>query len=97
MRSSTHTEVYRPFTGELIKKPRRSLILARSGVRIAFKRKLPALILYVPVAIATIAMCVFVNTRFQLNQSMGIEANSPEAMMARAQSTALVTFDPNEE
>ena len=45
MKASTHTEVYRRFTGELSARPKRALVLARAAVRLAFKRKLPILLL----------------------------------------------------
>ena len=54
MRATTHTEVYRRFEGELNPVPLRPLVLAMSGIRQGLKRKLPMLILFVPVAITTI-------------------------------------------
>jgi ABC-type transport system involved in multi-copper enzyme maturation permease subunit len=54
VKASTHTEVYRKFEGELRARPMRALILARAAVRIAFKRKLPALLFYTPIGIACV-------------------------------------------
>ncbi len=65
MKAATHTEVYRPFRGELRNYPLRALTLAWSGVRIGFRKKLPALILFVIPAISTIITCFMVQLAFE--------------------------------
>lgn len=62
MKATTHTELYRPFDGEFLEKPRLPLVLARSALRQAFRKKLPALFLFVPTyltAIITAALIFF--------------------------------------
>ena len=54
MRAETHTELYRRFHGQLRPRALRFWPLLASGVRTATKRKIPLLLLYVPVAIATV-------------------------------------------
>ncbi|MCP3916242.1 MAG: ABC transporter permease [bacterium] len=70
MKASTHIEVYRKFEGELKKRPFRAGIVALSGIRVGFRRKLPALLLYAIPAISCIVTCFLVNLRF--NASLGI-------------------------
>ncbi len=72
MKAVTHTEVYRPFRGELRKYPRRALTLAWSGIRVGFRRKLPALLLFTIPAIATVVTCFMVRLMF--------EAQNPEVI-----------------
>ena len=54
MKAVTHTEVYRPFRGELEGRSLRFAPIVSMGVRTAAKRRLPLLLLYAPPAIATI-------------------------------------------
>ena len=54
MKATTHTEVYRRFEGELRLRPLRFLTIAWSGIRLGFRRKMPALLLYAPVMITCI-------------------------------------------
>lgn len=70
MKAATHTEVYRPFKGNLKTYPLRALTLAWSGIRIGFRKKLPALLLFVVPAILTIYTCIVVQITF--------EAQNPE-------------------
>jgi ABC-type transport system involved in multi-copper enzyme maturation permease subunit len=65
MKAATHTEVYRPFRGELRQYPKRALTLAWSGVRIGFRKKLPALLLFTIPAILTIYVCFIVKLMFE--------------------------------
>ncbi len=65
MKAATHTEVYRPFNGELKAHPLRAWTLAWSGVRIGFRKKLPALLLFVIPAISTIVTCFLVQLTFE--------------------------------
>ena len=64
MKASTHTEIYRPFEGELKRHPRRALILAWSAVRLGFRRKLPALLLFAFPTMSCIVQCFFVQLKF---------------------------------
>ncbi|MDA1264541.1 MAG: ABC-2 transporter permease [Planctomycetota bacterium] len=90
MKASTHTDVYRPFVGELKSHPRRALVLARAGIRVSFKRKLPALILFSPLAIACIVMCFRVHFMFTLAEQVSGTPNGPEAAMMVTQIQALL-------
>lgn len=62
--ASTHTEVYRPFTGELDTRTPPCITLASVGIRAALRRKLPLVLLYGPPAIATIAFSFAVYVRY---------------------------------
>lgn len=64
MKATTHTEVYRRFEGELRRHPLRPLTIAASGMRTGFKRKLPVLLLFMPVGILCIVNCVRVHLSF---------------------------------
>ena len=66
MKATTHTEVYRRFEGELRSRPLRCLTIAWSGIRLGFRRKLPAALLYAPVLIICTARCVMVHFAFVL-------------------------------
>ena len=57
MKATTHTEVYRPFEGSPLQHPLRPWVLALSAWKVGFKKKLPALLLYGPVAIFAIISC----------------------------------------
>jgi len=54
MKATTHTEVYRPFSGELLEHPLRPLTLARSAVRLGLRKKLPAFLLFTPAVITAL-------------------------------------------
>lgn len=54
MKATTHTEIYRPFEGSILRHPLRPWVLALSAWKVGFKKKLPALLLYGPVAIFAI-------------------------------------------
>ncbi len=64
MRAATHTEVYRSFKGTLRPRPQQWLTLAWSGVRIGFRKKLPALFLYLVPAILTIVTSFIIQIKF---------------------------------
>ncbi|MBI5364025.1 MAG: hypothetical protein HZA53_12650 [Planctomycetes bacterium] len=69
MKATTHTEVYRPYTGEL-RPPRWSFVpIASSGIRVALKSRWP-LLLYLPAAIATVIFGFIVYAKFSLEQGM---------------------------
>ena len=84
MKASTHTEIYRPFQGELARGGRRWMPLARSTLRAAFRRKLP-LVLFIPPAIATVIFSFVVYAKFVLESGAspvpGSEGASPIAAM----------------
>jgi ABC-2 type transport system permease protein len=65
VKASTHTEIYRPFRGELARGGRRWLPLARSTLRSALQKKLP-LLLFAPPAIATVIFSFVVYAKFAL-------------------------------
>ena len=60
MKASTHTEIYRPFTGTLRTSGARFWPLFPAGMRVAARRKLPLLILYAPPAICTVVFSFLV-------------------------------------
>lgn len=66
MKASTHTEVYRRFEGSLARWPLRPCVLAFSALRQGFRRKLPALLLFAPVAIGTIVAAFKVHLGYTL-------------------------------
>lgn len=65
MKASTHTEVYRRFDGSRKAHPLRSLTLAWSGIRTAFKKKLPLLFLFLIPGIMTIVVSFMVQLKFE--------------------------------
>ena len=70
MKAATHTEVYRPFRGQALRHPLRALVLAWSGVRVGFRRKLPALLLFAMPAIMTIVLAFVINLKFDTKNMM---------------------------
>jgi ABC-type transport system involved in multi-copper enzyme maturation permease subunit len=79
VKASTHTEIYRPFTGSLRDHPRRWLTIGTSSFRQGMKRKIPALLLFTPVAIGCIIACFRVYFRFQLLSGQLVNLDSPAA------------------
>jgi ABC-2 type transport system permease protein len=65
VKATTHTEVYRPFTGVLRATGMRFAPLVSMSVRVASKRKLPLLLLYLVPGIATIVFSFLVYLGFQ--------------------------------
>lgn len=88
MKAATHTEVYRPFRGELRRFPLRALTLAWSGVRIGFRKKLPALILFLIPAISTVVTCFLVQLAFEA-QNPDVGAGSELGMQKQLLGTLL--------
>ena len=84
----THTEVYRPFAGELRARRLPWWPIASAGIRIAWKKKLPILLLYIPVGIATIVSCFTVYGAFLLGGSD--EPLSPQEMIVAAMASQLL-------
>lgn len=83
MKATTHTEVYRRFEGELRRHPLRPLTIAWSGIRSGFKRKLPALLLYLPVGIGCIIAAFRVHFMFTLQSGELLSSDDPRAAMAQ--------------
>lgn len=74
MRAETHTELYRRYRGELRPQALRWWPLLAAGVRTASKRKLPLLLLFIPVAITTIVYSFIVYGKYaaeDVTQNMG--------------------------
>jgi hypothetical protein len=74
-KASTHTEVYRPFTGTLGHPRVRFWPLYTANLRTACKRKLPLLLLLAPAAIATVICSFVVYTMFSLQSG-----HTPDAL-----------------
>ncbi len=92
MKASTHTEIYRPFRGSLRDHPQRWLTIGTSSVRQGFKRKLPALLLFTPVAIGCVIACFKVYFAFSLLSGDLVNNNSLQAQ-GMAQMVASVLGD----
>lgn len=74
MKASTHTEIYRRFSGTLHPAALRALPIFRSGWRAATKRKL-ALVLFLPPLIASVIFSFVVYAKFSLESG-----STPEAL-----------------
>lgn len=70
MKASTHAEIYRPFTGELKKHPMRPLTLAKSGIRLGLRKKLPAFLLFTPAVITGLVGAIRVYLMYSFSDSM---------------------------
>lgn len=90
--ASTHTEIYRPFRGELSRHPLRFLPLFLSELRVATRRKLPLAILYIPLLIGTVVTCFLVYARFFLSDVGGEPKTLQEAMAFTAAKTAATSL-----
>jgi len=66
VKATTHTEIYRPFAGELGKHPLRFWPIAWGGIKVARKRKLPMLLLFSVPTIWCIVACVLVNAKYSV-------------------------------
>jgi len=75
----THTEVYRPFEGELQRATFPWWPIAATGISLAWKKKLPILLLYLPVGIATIVHCFMVYSAFALGND--VQGSTPQQML----------------
>ena len=64
MTATTHTEIYRRFEGKLEPARPAFVPLYRARLRLAFKRKLPLLLLFVPPWISGIVFSFVVYARF---------------------------------
>jgi hypothetical protein len=70
MKATTHTELYRPFEGEFLDKPRLPLILAKSALRQAFRKKKGAFFLFVPSYLVAIITSVMIFAKNQQQKVM---------------------------
>lgn len=68
MKAAAHTDVYRPYRGTAATSRWRFLALARTGIRTALKRKLPLLLLFAPLGIATVIFSFVVYAGFAMGQ-----------------------------
>lgn len=88
MRAVTHTEVYRRFGGTLRTHPLRFWPIVAAGIRVGTKRKLPMLLLYAPVAIATVIFSFLTYSRFAAEAGIdaigGLEGGMANLMARRA-------------
>jgi ABC-type transport system involved in multi-copper enzyme maturation permease subunit len=85
VKAETHTEVYRPFLGTIRPHPPRTLTLAWSGVRVGFRKKLPALILFTIPAITTVVISFLVQLKFDAEAgTVGSLAGAESKAQARA-------------
>ncbi len=71
----THTEVYRKFKGGIARHPLRFFPLFATELSVATRRKLPLILLYGPVAIATIVTCFIVYAKFALQAGVPDSSN----------------------
>jgi ABC-2 type transport system permease protein len=84
-----HTEVYRPFQGELRAHPFRFWPLLTSGIRANVRKKLPLLVLYAPATIGTVIFSFIVYARFaaeaeMLSDSLGTGISLQKMLARRA-------------
>jgi ABC-type transport system involved in multi-copper enzyme maturation permease subunit len=87
MKATTHTELYRPFRGTLRRLPVAPFVLARSGIRTAFRNK-KALALYLVPALHMVATSFIVNTAFGLQESgLGLPLGDRAAFVGALAST----------
>ena len=69
MKAATHTEIYRPFKGRLLARPMRALVLAWSGVRLGFRKQLPALLLFAVPVITTITVAIGIDQKIDAQRT----------------------------
>lgn len=84
MKAATHTEVYRPFRGKLRSHPVQSATLAWSGIRVGFRKKLPALFLFVFPAILTIVTSFMIQLKFDAEAGNVVGLNPNQGMAVGA-------------
>ncbi|MFT7677169.1 MAG: ABC-type transport system involved in multi-copper enzyme maturation permease subunit [Planctomycetota bacterium] len=88
MSATTHVEIYRPFKGTIKRFPLRPLVLAWSGVRLGFRKKLPAFFLFTPPAIVALVYAIRVHLMFTF-QEQASEADGMPVMAAAQLSNVL--------
>lgn len=91
MTASTHTEIYRKLQGAPQPARVNAFPLWKARVRVALKRKLPLLLLFVPPWISAIVFSFVVYTKFTLEQGLGSPIGSGAAgMMVSAVATQIL-------
>jgi ABC-type transport system involved in multi-copper enzyme maturation permease subunit len=85
--ASTHTEIYRPFEGQLAPHALRFVPLCASQVRVLQKKKLPLLLFYGAPAITGITLSFVVYTKFTLEAEF--EGSAPPAGLDMKQAMML--------
>lgn len=88
MSASTHIEIYRPFKGKIKRFPLRPLVLALSGVRLGFRKKLPAFLLFSPPAIVALVGAIRVHLLFTFRENAGENGGMP--VLAAAQLSSVL-------
>lgn len=68
MKAATHTEVYRPFRGQLAPRRWRFVPLLVSGIKTATKKRLPLVLLFAPLAIGTVIFSFTVYAGFAIQE-----------------------------
>ena len=71
MTATTHTEIYRRLKGSLSPVRFPAVHLWRARMQVAFKRKLPLFLLFVPPWISGIVFSFVVYSKFTLEQGLG--------------------------
>lgn len=84
MKATTHAEVYRPFSGELLEHPLRPLTLAQSGVRLGLRKKLPAFLLFTPAVITALVGAIRVYLMYSYSDMMKGQGGISGAQMTIA-------------
>ena len=88
--ASTHTEIYRPFEGELRPRPLRFLTIAWSGIRLSLRKKLPLLLLFTPPWIACIIASFLVQLKFTAESGNVPGVDAAQAAMIGAAAGSLL-------
>lgn len=70
MKASTHTEVYRPFKGQLAPSRFRFAPLLLSSIKTATKKRLPLVLLFAPLAIGTVIFSFTVYAGFAIQEGV---------------------------
>lgn len=79
MKATTHTEVYRQYEEPLRPRPPVERILAWSGIRQGFRKKLHALSFFGPSVIVALVGCVTVHLSFTMQEAI-VEGGAPDSM-----------------
>ncbi|MDF1837318.1 MAG: hypothetical protein P1V35_05580 [Planctomycetota bacterium] len=84
MKATTHTELYRAYEDPLHPRPPVERIMAWSGIRQGFRKKLPALSFFGPSVIVALVGCVWVHLSFSL-KGMLKDGDGSDAVAATIQ------------
>ena len=82
MKAATHLEVYRPFRGRLAAGRVRFLTLYAAGFKTAVKKKLPLVLFFAPIAIATVIFSFTVYAGFAIDEGSTPSALGGETSLA---------------